>query len=41
MVDIKSTLMFLGLFRGRAVLYLIVLTFLMALLAGVYINLNL
>lgn len=41
MVDIKSTMMFLGLFRGRAVLYLIVLTFLMALLAGVYINLNL
>jgi uncharacterized membrane protein YraQ (UPF0718 family) len=41
MVDIKSTLMFLGLFRGRAVAYLIALTFLMSMLAGVYINLNL
>lgn len=41
MVDIKSTLMFLGLFRQRAVAYLIALTFLMALFIGVFINLNL
>ncbi len=40
MVDIKSTLMFLGLFRQRAVAYLIALTFLMALFIGVFINLN-
>jgi uncharacterized membrane protein YraQ (UPF0718 family) len=41
MVDIKSTLMFLGLFRGRAVAYIIALTFFMTLLIGVFINLNL
>ncbi len=40
MVDIKSTLMFLGLFRQRAVAYLIALTFLMTLFIGVFINLN-
>jgi uncharacterized protein len=41
MVDIKSTLMFLGLFRGRAVAYIIALTFFMTLLIGVFINRNL
>lgn len=40
MVDIKSTLMFLGVFKRRYVVYLIVLPFLLSLLAGVFINLN-
>jgi uncharacterized membrane protein YraQ (UPF0718 family) len=40
MVDIKSTLMFAGVFKPRIVLYLIVLPFLLALLAGVWLNLN-
>jgi uncharacterized protein len=40
MVDIKSTLMFLGLFRQRAVLYIIALVFLLTLLMGLFINLN-
>lgn len=40
MVDIKSSLMFLGVFRRRTVAYLILLPFLMALLFGVFINLN-
>ncbi len=40
MVDIKSTLMFLGVFKRRTVVYLIVLPMLMALLAGVWLNLN-
>lgn len=39
MVDIKSTLMFMGVFKRRTVFYLIVLPFLMTLLAGVWINL--
>lgn len=38
MVDVKSTLMFLGVFRRKTVLYLIVLPFLMSLLAGVWLN---
>ena len=41
MVDIKSTLMFTGVFKRRIVLYLIVLPFVMNLLAGVVINLAL
>lgn len=41
MVDIKSTLMFAGMFRRRVVLYLTVLPFVLALLIGVFINLNL
>ncbi|MCX6019238.1 MAG: permease [Chloroflexi bacterium] len=41
MVDIKSTLMFLGLFRGRVVAYLLALTFLMALRIGVVVNFTL
>jgi uncharacterized membrane protein YraQ (UPF0718 family) len=39
MVDIKSTLMFMGVFKRRTVFYLIILPFLMTLLAGVWINL--
>ncbi|MCY4466352.1 MAG: permease [Chloroflexi bacterium] len=41
MVDIKSTLMFTGVFRRRIVFYLILLPFVMNLLAGVLINLAL
>ena len=40
MVDIKSTLMFLGVYKTRTVLYLILLPLLMTLLLGVWINLN-
>jgi len=40
MVDIKSTLMFLGVFKRKTVAYLIILPFLLALLVGVFINLN-
>jgi len=39
MVDIKTTLMYLSVFKKRTVVYLIVLPFLMSLLAGVLINL--
>lgn len=41
MVDIKSTLMFTGVFRPRIVLYLILLPFMLNLLAGVLLNLAL
>ena len=41
MVDIKSTLMFLGVFRRRAVAYLILLPLLAAIVIGLLINLNL
>ncbi len=40
MVDIKSTLMFLGVYKKRTVLYLILLPLLMTMLIGVWINLN-
>jgi len=40
MVDIKSTLMFLGVFRRRTVAYLILLPLMMTILATVLINLN-
>lgn len=40
MVDIKSSLMFLGVFRRKAVLYLILLPLLLSLLMGVFLNLN-
>lgn len=40
MVDIKSTLMFLGVFQKRTVLYLVLLPLLMTLLIGVWLNLN-
>lgn len=40
MVDIKSSLMFFGVFRHRVVLYLILLPLMLALAATVYLNLN-
>ncbi|MBZ0303947.1 MAG: permease [Anaerolineae bacterium] len=40
MVDIKSTLMFLGVFKRKTVLYLILLPLLMTLLIGIWTNLN-
>jgi uncharacterized membrane protein YraQ (UPF0718 family) len=40
MVDIKSSLMFLGVFQKRTVFYLIVLPFLLSLLIGLFWNLN-
>ncbi|MBL8045970.1 MAG: permease [Anaerolineales bacterium] len=40
MVDIKSTLMFLGVFKRRAVVYIVLLPLLMSILAGIFINLN-
>ncbi|MDX2161502.1 MAG: permease [bacterium] len=40
MVDIKSTLMFMGVFKQRVVIYLIALPFLLTLLFGVWLNLN-
>ena len=41
MVDIKSALMFLGVFQRRIVLYLILLPLLLTLLIGIFWNLNL
>jgi uncharacterized membrane protein YraQ (UPF0718 family) len=41
MVDIKSVLLFLSVFRRRAALYLVLLPLMMTLLLGVYMNLNL
>jgi uncharacterized membrane protein YraQ (UPF0718 family) len=41
MVDIKSSLMFMGVFKRRVVLYLILLPLLFSLLISVFINLNL
>jgi uncharacterized membrane protein YraQ (UPF0718 family) len=40
MVDIKSMLMFLGVFKRKTVAYLILLPLLMTLLIGIWINLN-
>lgn len=40
MVDIKSALMFIGVFRRRTVLYLILIPFALTLLITVFINLN-
>jgi uncharacterized membrane protein YraQ (UPF0718 family) len=40
MVDIKSTLMFMGVFKRRTVLYLILLPMLMTALMGIWLNLN-
>jgi uncharacterized protein len=40
MVDIKSTLMFLGVFQRKTVVYLIALPLLMTTLAGIWLNLN-
>ncbi|MGF1503903.1 MAG: permease [Anaerolineae bacterium] len=41
MVDIKSTLMYLGVFKRKYVLYIVVLPFLVTMLFAVFINLNL
>ena len=41
MVDIKSMLMFLGVFNRKTVAYLIVLPLLMTMLIGIWVNLNL
>jgi uncharacterized membrane protein YraQ (UPF0718 family) len=40
MVDIKSTLMFLGVFQRRTVAYLIILPLLMTMLISIWLNLN-
>jgi uncharacterized membrane protein YraQ (UPF0718 family) len=40
MVDIKSVSMFLGVFRRRVVLYLVLLPLVMSLFVGVFLNLN-
>jgi hypothetical protein len=40
MVDIKSSLMFLGVFRRRVVVYLILLPLPATLVATLYLNLN-
>jgi uncharacterized membrane protein YraQ (UPF0718 family) len=40
MIDIKSTIMYLNVFRPRVVFYIAALTFLSTLLVGVFINLN-
>jgi len=40
MLDVKSIVMYLGVFRARVVVYLSILVFLMALVIGVFINLN-
>jgi uncharacterized membrane protein YraQ (UPF0718 family) len=41
MVDIKSSLMFLGVFRRRSVAYLILLPLLLSLVISIFVNLNL
>lgn len=40
MVDIKSILMYLGIFRRRTVLYMAILPLLISLLIGIWLNLN-
>lgn len=40
MVDIKSTLMFMGVFKPRIVVYLVVLPFLFTALISIFLNLN-
>jgi hypothetical protein len=40
MVDIKSTLMFLGVFKRKTVAYLILLPLLLTMLVGIWVNLN-
>ena len=41
MVDIKTTMMYQGTFRRRTVAFMIILPFLMSILAGIWLNLNL
>ncbi|MCC7451875.1 MAG: permease [Anaerolineae bacterium] len=40
MVDIKSAMMYLGVFRRRTVVYMVVLPFLISTLIGIWLNLN-
>jgi uncharacterized membrane protein YraQ (UPF0718 family) len=40
MVDIKSTLMYLGIFRRRTVAYMVILPLLISVLIGIWLNLN-
>lgn len=40
MLDVKSVIMYLGVFRTRVVVYLSILVFLMVLVMGVFVNLN-
>lgn len=40
MVDIKSLAMYLGVFKRRAVLYMVLLPFLLSVLVGIWLNLN-
>ncbi len=40
MVDIKSTMLYLGVYRWRVVLYIIILPLLMSMLIGIWLNLN-
>lgn len=40
MVDVKSTMMYLGVFKRRIVLYMVILPFLISVLIGIWLNLN-
>jgi uncharacterized membrane protein YraQ (UPF0718 family) len=40
MVDIKSTMMYLGVFKRRTVLYMVILPLLISVLIGIWLNLN-
>jgi uncharacterized membrane protein YraQ (UPF0718 family) len=40
MVDIKSTMMYLGIFNRKTVLYMVILPLLMAVFMGIWLNLN-
>jgi uncharacterized membrane protein YraQ (UPF0718 family) len=40
MVDIKSTMMYMGVFKRRTVIYMVVLPFLLSVLFGIWLNLN-
>src|SRR4051812_11383863 len=40
MVDIKSTMMYLGVFKRKTVAYMVILPFLLSVLIGIWLNLN-
>ncbi len=40
MVDIKSTMMYLGVFKRRTVAYMVILPLLISVLIGIWLNLN-
>jgi uncharacterized membrane protein YraQ (UPF0718 family) len=40
MVDIKSTMMYMGVFKRRTVLYMVILPLLLSVLVGIWLNLN-